>query len=158
MNITKRLFVCDAGSVKGIIISFVHFMNRETSTRHGLQNYEGIGARFVKGKFQKCSGAAQNGTRLHERLNRRRRKFLEFQTLQDGGFHIEFALWHERNEPQIPKIFLGPTGPRFLSYTPAASHPEPLYTPDTAKATLYTPEPRPTPPPPPPYYLPPILG
>ena len=45
------------GSVKGIILSFVYFVNRETSTRHGLQNYEGIGARFVKGKFQKWSDA-----------------------------------------------------------------------------------------------------
>ena len=73
-------------------------------------------------------------------------KFFGVITLQDGEFHTGFALWHKRNDPQIPQIFLGPTGPRFPSYTPAASHPEPLYTPDTAKATLYTPEPRPTPP------------
>ena len=50
LKITKSV-MWQLRGMKGIIISFVNFVNPETLSMHRLQNYEGIGARFVKAEL-----------------------------------------------------------------------------------------------------------
>ena len=73
-------------------------------------------------------------------------------TLQDGEFHTGFALWHKRNDRQIPKFSSALPGQGFPP-TPQPPAIPSLSTPQTPPIQLSTPR-SPDPPPHPPTILP----